>query len=86
MDMMNANTKYRLSDKELVYKDIGGGIWCEEWEYTSIVGMMMYLAGSIRPDKSYGIHQCARCLRNPKKSSEVALEYIAHCLKGTKTK
>ena len=59
---------------------------CEAWEYRSIVGMMLYLAGRTRPDIAYAVHQCARFSHNPEKSHEVGVKHITQYLKGTSTK
>ena len=48
--------------------------------------MMLYLAGSSRPDIVYAVHQCARFFHNPKRSHGVGLKYIARYLKGTRNK
>ena len=34
--------------------------------YTSIIGMMLYLASNTRPDISFSVHQCARFTHNTK--------------------
>ena len=51
-----------------------------------MVGMMLYLAGSTRPDIEYAVHQCARFSHNPKRCHEVGLKHIARYLQGTKDK
>ena len=32
----------------------------EIWDYTTIMGLMMYLANNSRPDIEFTVHQCAR--------------------------
>ena len=46
--------------------------------------MMLYLAGSTRPDIAYTVHQCARFSHAPKHSHEVGLKHIARYLQGTR--
>ena len=46
MAMEECNPKYTPADKVPVGKDIDGDPCMEEWEYWSVVGMMLYLAGS----------------------------------------
>eukprot|EP00957_Ditylum_brightwellii_P133389 10170240-Ditylum_brightwellii.AAC.1 len=31
----------------------------DKWSYTSVVGMMMYLARNSRPEITFAVHQCA---------------------------
>ena len=51
-----------------------------------MVGMMLYLAGSTRPEIAYAVHQCARFSHNPKQCHEVGLKHIVRYLQGTKDK
>ena len=85
MDLINANSKLTPTDKEPLHKDIEGEPCCEEWEYWSIVGIVLYLAGSTHLNIAYTVHQCARFSRNPQKSHNFGLKHIALCLKVTKT-
>ena len=48
--------------------------------------MMLYLAGSTRPDIAFVVHQCARFSHAPKHSHEIDLKHIARYLKGTREK
>jgi hypothetical protein len=58
----------------------------ENWNYASVVGMMMYLASNSRPDISFAVHQCARFTHSPRHSHEIALKRIGRYLLGTRTK
>ena len=86
IDMTDCNHKYTPADKDPLCKDITGAPCCEDWDYRSIVGMMLYLAGSTKPDISYAVHQCARFSHSPKQSHEIGVKHIARYLKGTQTK
>ena len=86
MDMEDCNLKYTPVEKDPLWKDEDGPPCCKQWEYRSIVGMMLYLAGSTRPDIAYAVHQCARFSHNPKHSHEVRVKHIARYLKGTRDK
>ena len=56
--------------------DKDGQRFDEEWEYASIVGMLMYLANNTRPDIAFAVHQCARFTHCPKQSHAVAVKRI----------
>ena len=60
--MEDCNIKFTPADKVPLNKDLDGDHWCEEWNYRSIIGMLLYLAGSTCPDIAYDIHQCTRLL------------------------
>ena len=55
----------------------------EEWEYAVVVGMLMYLSTSSRPDIAYAVNQCARLTHNPKDSYAIGVRKILRYLKGT---
>ena len=57
-----------------------------KWNYCSMVRILLYLAGSNRPDIAYAVHQCARFSHNPKASHEVGVKHIARYLRGTRDK
>ena len=65
---------------------MNGDLCMEEWEYRSVVGMMLYLAGSTRLDIVYAVHQCARLSHNQKRSYEVGIKHIARYLKVTRSR
>ena len=71
MAMDDCNTKYTPADKDSLCKDTDGDPCSENWDYRSIVGMMLYLAGSTRPDIAYVVHQCARFSHSPKRSHKL---------------
>ena len=76
--------KYTPADKIPLDKDLDGDPCYEEWDYRSIVGILLYLAGSTRPDISYAVHQCARFSHQPRASHEVGVKHIVKYLKGTR--
>jgi len=67
-------------------KDSSGPAFDEEWNYRSVVGMLLYLAGNSRPDIAFAVHQAARFSHDPKKSHGVAVKRIVRYLQGTKDK
>ena len=56
MDMKDWNLKYTPADKDPLRKDLDREPCCEEWDYRSIVGMMLYLAESSQLDIFYDVH------------------------------
>eukprot|EP00957_Ditylum_brightwellii_P151201 11513308-Ditylum_brightwellii.AAC.1 len=69
--------------KELPSDKLGPGLQ-ENWPYSPIIGMFMYLASNSRPDKAMAVHQCARYTHNPFCIHEVAVKRFVHYLIGTK--
>ena len=84
--MEQSHVKYTPADKDPTHKDLRSSPCCEDWDYRSVVGILLYLAGSTRPDISYAVHQCARFSHAPRHSHEVTLKHIGRYLKGTKDK
>ncbi len=62
--------------------DLDGTPFDEDWEYASIVGMLMYLVHT-HPDIQFAVHQCAKFTHNPKESHANAVKKICRHLKGT---
>ena len=67
-------------------KETTGAPRKEEWSYSSIIGMMLYLASNSRPDIAFAVHQCARFNHCPRLKHEQAVKRIARYLKGTRNK
>ena len=42
--------------------------FAEQWSYSSVMGMLLYLVANSRPEIAYAAHQCARFTHNPKAS------------------
>jgi O-phosphoseryl-tRNA(Cys) synthetase len=56
------------------------------FNYPSVLGMCLYLAGHTSPDIAFAVSQCARFTHSHKRSHELALEQIGLYLKGTTDK
>ena len=56
----------------------------ESFNYASVIGMLMYLSNTSRPDLAFAVHQCARFTHNPRRSHKMALKRIGRYLVGTK--
>ena len=66
--------------------DPTGPDFAEDWNYRSVVGMMMYLSTNTRPDIAFAVSQVARFGNNPKQSHGVAVKRIVRYLKATSDK
>ena len=66
--------------------DRNGLEFAEQWSYSSVVGMLLYLAANSHPKIAYAVHQCARFTLNPKASHRAAVKRICRYLQGKKTK
>ena len=84
MSECNPNTTPAALD--ILGPDVDGTAMEENWEYASIIGMLMYLANNTRPDIAHAVHACARYTHNPKKSHATAVKHILRYLQGTKRK
>jgi len=67
------------SDKE-------GEEFKEDWDYASVVGMLMYLASNSRPDIAFAVNSCARFTHSPRNSHAMAVKKILRYLNGTRDK
>ena len=76
---MPASQKPLGTDKE-------GTEFAEQWIYSSVVGMLLYLAVKSQQEIAYTVHQCAQFTHNPKASHGNAVKRICQYLKGTQTK
>jgi hypothetical protein len=56
--------------------DCDGALFNEDWEYATVVGMLMYLAANTRSDIAYAVHQAARHTHAPRSSHAVAVKRI----------
>jgi hypothetical protein len=62
--------------------DLEGKPFQEEWEYASVVGMLMFLVNT-RPDIQFAVHQCARFTHSPRHSHSFAVKRVIRYLKHT---
>jgi hypothetical protein len=83
MKLEDAVSTHTPAAKVALGKDEDGPERNDTWSYSSVVGMMMYLAVNSRPDIAFAVNQCARFTHTPKRCHEVALKKIARYLKGT---
>ena len=58
--MGESNPTKTLSTTIALSADDGGPVGVDTWNYASVVGMLLHLAGNVRPDMAFAVHQCAR--------------------------
>lgn len=54
--------------------DKEGGKFNDNWEYTTVVGILMYLAQTFRHDIAYTAHQCTRFTHAPRYSHVIGIK------------
>jgi Reverse transcriptase (RNA-dependent DNA polymerase) len=86
MGLEGANPKATPAAIGALPKDADGSPCNEDFNYASVVGMLMYLSGHSRPELGFAVHQCARYTHCPKRSHEEALKHIGRYLLGTRNR
>jgi len=82
LGLTGANGKFTPVTETLArYKDHES--FNNRFNYRSVVGMILYLANTTRPDISFAINQCARFSNDPKEPHATALKRIGCYLKTT---
>ena len=84
LDVGTINGKSTPAEHAPLVKDVDGPDALRNYSYSSVVGMLLYLAGHSRPEIAYAVNQCARYTFCPKKSHEEALKRIGRYLKATR--
>jgi hypothetical protein len=83
--MKDASPNETPAKEDQLHADLAGPHFDEEWEYSSVVGMLMYLVNT-RPDIQFAVHQCAKYTHSPMQSHAHAVKKICRYLQGTKDK
>ena len=86
LDSKLATNKWTPAEHKPLVKDEEGEGPQGTFSYSSVVGMLLYLAGHTRPDISYAVNCCARYMFNPRLSHEKALKRIGRYLKATRNR
>jgi hypothetical protein len=86
MGLDDANPKGTPAHKEPLGRDLQGEPFSLEFNYASVVGMMMYLCNNSRPNIAFAVNQCARYTHHPTEKHGQYLKHIGRYLKGTRTK
>ena len=86
LDTKHVTPKMTPAESKPLVRDEFGELPQGSFSYSSVVGMMLYLAGHSRPDIAYAVNCCARYMFNPRLSHEKALKRIGRYLKATRNK
>ena len=86
LDNGTATPKKTPCLKAPLSKDIDGDPITGAFNYPSVVGMLLYLAGHTRPDISYAVSCAARFCFAPRHSHEVGVKMIGRYLLETRDK
>jgi hypothetical protein len=62
MQIQDVNPTYTPTELKPLAHDADSPLPIESWLFSSIVGMMMYLAFNSQPEIAYAVHQCAGSL------------------------
>ena len=84
-NMENSNTAVTPCSTTPLNIDTEGDPFSEEWDYATVIGMLMFLSTNSRPDIAYSVHQCARFTHCLRASHAKAVKRIIRYLKGTPT-
>ena len=81
-----ANGTKTPAPKPALPRDLDGQPFEEDYNYASVVGMMMYLACNSRPDIAFAVHQCAQHTHKPTALHAKYLKQIGRYLRQTRDK
>ena len=70
----------------ILFKNEDSNARIQTWNYRSVIGMMMFVAMSTRPDIAFAVYQCAKFNANPKQCHEEAVKRIERYLRRTRDK
>lgn len=83
-NMTDCNERWVPADKKTLGMDTDGPVHNTPWGYSSIVGMLMYLATNTRAELMFSVSQVCRFNHNPKASHTTAVKTILRYLKHTR--
>ena len=78
--------KFTPAEGNPLVKDEDGEAAVGDFNYSSVIGMLLYLSGHSRPDIAYAVNSLARYMFCPKLSHEKAAKRLGRYLKATKDK
>jgi len=82
-NLVDCKSNLMPTTQQALSSDVEGPPMTEEWKYSSVVGMLLYLSGNSRPDIAFAVSQVCRFSSDPKQSHATAVKTIVRYLKGT---
>lgn len=82
----NATNKWTPAESTPLVRDENGEAFSEEFNYSSVIGMLLYLSGHSRPDIAYAVNCAARYMFSPRAIHEKAVKRIGRYLKATRSR
>ena len=64
--MEGSNRKTTFANATFLGIDEHEKLYKENWNYASVIGMLLYLSSKTRQDIQFSVHQCARFIHNPR--------------------
>jgi hypothetical protein len=86
LGLQDANPVMTPAPREALGRDLDGVLFLGDFNYPSVVGMMMYVSNNTRPDIAFAVNQCARHTHRPTEKHARYLLQIGKYLKGTRDK
>ena len=85
--MTDCNPNHTPCAQVALGKDLEGAPYDQnDWNYASVVGMLLYVSNNTRPDITFAVSQVARFTAAPKVSHAKAIKTIVRYLAGTRDK
>ena len=81
--MEDCNPNWTPASTQALGIDPDGPPMDEDWNYRSIIGMLLYLSTNTRPDITFAVSQVARFSHSPKQSHAQAVKMIVRYLSRT---
>ena len=82
----NATNKWTPAESTPLVRDENGEAFSEEFNYSSVIGMLLYLSGHSRPDIAYAVNCAARYMFSPRAIHAKAVKRIGRYLKATRSR
>ena len=86
LELENSNGKRTPAEFDTLPANKEGKQCNENFNYSSVVGMLSYLSNHTQPSIEFLVHQCGRYSHCPRAIHETALKRIGRYLVGTKEK
>jgi len=75
-----------MANSKLLSRHPDSTAFDEHFNYRRVIGKLLFLEKSTRPELAYAVHQCARFSASPKYEHGQAVKWIGRYLKGTMEK